>query len=236
MKARCLSLVYLTCRAACSTSLQRGSWQDGRYGFRRCIVNSCLWTYQGRSDGIVTSPCLRTLDGDEWLRRSVFIGSVLSGVLRIIHPDQYRAGMEVMRSMRRSILENRCLSRWPSVFNAITLISDRHCPMHRDSGGAFYLYDMLISVGSYTSAPMCLMPLGVQVRNSPGTVVAFSGSAIRHGVAEADGHRICHALYMRESLHRYCGVQPCGWMTQNCFAPWIGKYHEYTRRAVIKTI
>ena len=149
----------------------------------------------------------------------MLIGSVLSGILRIIHPDQYRAGVEVMCIMQHRCTQNQYLSRWTSVFNAITLISDRHCPMHRDVGGDFHLYDMLISVGSYSSAPMCLMPLGVQVPNSPGTLVAFSGTGLRHGVASANGHRICHALYMRRSLQLYCAVNPCGWMTQECFAP-----------------
>lgn len=130
--------------------------------------------------------------------------------------------MEVLRSMNRSTAHRHCLSRWTSVFNAVTLVVGRHCPMHRDTGGDFHLYDILTSVGDYTSAPMCLMPLGVQVRNSPGTMVAFSGFGIRHGVAEADGHRICHALYMRKSLQRYCAIRPCTWMTQKVFAPWLG--------------
>ena len=139
-----------------------------------------------------------------------------------MHPDQYRAGMEVLQRLGSYPHAPRDLSQWPSIFNAITLISDRHCPMHRDTNGDFHLYDILISVGEYTSAPMCLMPLGIQIANSPGTVVGYSGFAIRHGVAPADGHRLGHAFYMRRSLHSYTGVRPCGWMTQECYRSWIG--------------
>ena len=94
--------------------------------------------------------------------------------------------------------------------------------VHRDVGGDFHLYDILTSVGEYTSAHMCLMPLGIQIRNAPGTLTAFSGAAVRHGVAPADGHRICHALYMRKALHAYSAVHPCGWMTRGKFAQWMG--------------
>lgn len=66
------------------------------------------------------------------------------------------------------------------------------------------------------------MPLGLQVLNSPGTVLGFSGTAFRHGVAQADGARVCHALYMRESLQRFTNVRPCGWMTQEIYSKWIG--------------
>ena len=146
----------------------------------------------------------------------------MSGVLRIMHPEQYRAGMEVLRKLQNDRHSPEELWRWTSIFNAITLISGRHCPMHRDTSGDFHLYDILLSVGEYTSAPMCLMPLGIQISNSPGTLVGYSGFAIRHGVAPADGTRIGHAFYMRKSLQSYSSVRPCGWMTQECYHMWIG--------------
>ena len=151
------------------------------------------------------------------------MGTILSGILRIIHPEQYRAGMDVIRYIQQTTDAGHKIGHWTSVFNAVTLISDRHCPMHRDTGGDFRLYDIVTSVGDYTSAPMCLMPCGIQIRNSPGTLVAFSGAAIRHGVAPADGHRLCHAFYMRKSLQDHSAVRSCGWMTQSWYMGWLGR-------------
>ena len=177
---------------------------------------------KGRNDGLRSSPFLKSTDGQQWLERSILSSAVLSGILRIMHPQQYRAGVEALQRLHHYPNAPSELQRWPSIFNAITIISSRHCPMHRDTGGDFHMYDILASIGDYTSARMCLMPLGIQISNSPGTVVGYSGLAIRHGVAPADGPRVCHALYMRSSLQEYTGVRPCGWMQQECYRRWIG--------------
>lgn len=67
------------------------------------------------------------------------------------------------------------------------------------------------------------MPLGIELPNSPGSICGLSGKAFRHGVADADGGRVCHAFYMRKSLHDFTKVRPCGWMTQEVYRQWIGK-------------
>lgn len=148
-------------------------------------------------------------------------GALISGMLRIMHPEQYQMALQMFKTIGGEG-EFAVMDLWPSVFSAVTVVANRRCPLHRDESGYFPWFDILASVGMYTKAPLELQPLGVQVYNGPGTVVAFSGSGIRHGVAAADGSRICYAFYMRESVQDFVGVRPAGWMSQERYRPWIG--------------
>ncbi|KAK7676856.1 hypothetical protein QCA50_020192 [Cerrena zonata] len=178
---------------------------------------------EGREDSLITSPILRSARGKQWMRDMAEAGTLLSGVLRIMHPDQYRMGYEVMTGLMHYEQVNLALSTWPSVFNAATVISNRCCPMHRDNKGSFPLFDILISTGDYSNAPISILPVGIQFPNSPGSMCGFSGFGFRHGVAGADGARICHAFYMRRELQIFTGVVPCSWMTQDVYRRWIGE-------------
>jgi len=46
-------------------------------------------------------------------------------------------------------------------------------------------------------------------------MIAFSGRIVRHGVHEVEGDQIVWAWYMRDSVHIYAGVPPCGWARVN---------------------
>ena len=150
------------------------------------------------------------------------IGAILSGILRIMHPDQYRLGIQTLHAMERFSKVNRALKQWPTLFSAIAIIANRASPMHREQKGHFQLFDVLLSVGGYNLAPLMVEPLGIQMKNGPGTLYGFSGRLCRHGVAFADGARICYALYMRPEIPRFCEVYPCGWMTQNTYKEFVG--------------
>ena len=177
---------------------------------------------QGKRQGLTTSPFISTQHGATWTTDMQEVGWLLSGILRIMHPAQYRMAYQVSEVMMQDEAFHHRLASWPIIFQAITVIANRRCPLHRDSKGSFHLFDLLASVGSYNRAPLYLHPLGVQVPNVSGTVTAFSGRAFRHGVAAADGSRICYALYMRDSLRRFAKVRPPGPMLQEVYAPWVG--------------
>lgn len=139
-----------------------------------------------------------------------------------MHPDQYRMGYQVMRQLAHYPRVQECLTRWPSIFNALTVVSNRGCPMHRDHKGSFPLFDILASTGHYSSAPWLVMPLGLQLPNRPGSICGVSGKAFRHGAVLADGPRLCHAFYMRKELQDFTNVLPCSWMTQDVYSAWMG--------------
>ncbi|KAK7685819.1 hypothetical protein QCA50_011165 [Cerrena zonata] len=178
--------------------------------------------HQGKASGLKTSPFLTTSAGELWMKNFFDAGSIISGILRIMHPDQYRMQWETVQVLRHDSRFTAIFDVWPSIFAAISVIANRQAPLHRDPNGNYYWYDILVSVGRYTTAYLCLEPIGFQIRNRPGTVVGFSGKGIRHGVAEADGQRYCHAFYLRTDVQQYCNVRGAGCMTQEVFRRWVG--------------
>ena len=152
------------------------------------------------------------------------VGGILSGILRIMHPDQYRVGYEVLQCLATVSECGDVLATWPTVFHTVSIISNRSSPLHRELKGCFPYFDLLVSVGDYSQAPLELWPLGLQLQNSSGTICGVSGKAFLHGVAEPDGPRFCHALYMRKDLQEFVTVKPCSWMTQSVYSNSIGNH------------
>lgn len=128
--------------------------------------------------------------------------ALYSAMLRIMHPEQYEASQRLSAELRKQLNLRAVLSRWGALpFNAVTFVSNRESPYHRDSKTALRLFDIMTSVGSYSNAPMHLPGLGIVVQNYPGTVIALSGRTFQHGVPAFDGDRICYAMYVREALY-----------------------------------
>lgn len=148
--------------------------------------------------------------------------SIVSGVLYIIHPEQYQMGRSIQDQMIR---RNRCAStvrNWPSVMSALSVISNRETPYHRDNQSRMPWFDILTSVGPYTIAPLYLSPFRFRVNNTPGSICAFSGMAMRHAVRKCQLSRISFAWYMREYVRDGEFVHPAGWMVQSVYRDLIG--------------
>ncbi|KAK7681501.1 hypothetical protein QCA50_015233 [Cerrena zonata] len=178
--------------------------------------------WEGKHEGLATSPFLRSPRGRQWVQGVSEVGMLLSGVLRIMHPDQYRMMYETQKAIATDSRFEASISNWPFIFNATTIVANRRCRLHRDTRGSMQLFDLLVSVGRYQNAPFFLHPAGLQIPNSPGTIVAFSGKAFPHGVAKANGSRVCHAFYMRQSLQIFTKVRPSEWMKQEVYRQWVG--------------
>lgn len=146
----------------------------------------------------------------------------MSGVLNIIHPEQYRMGRKIQETMKRRGRCSSTLSYWPSVQSAFSIISNRETPFHRDYQSRMSWFDMLTSIGLYDIAPLYLSPLGIRIDNRAGTICAFSGSALRHGVRKCKMPRISFAWYTRENVREGECVQPASWMTQSTYKDCIG--------------
>ena len=179
-------------------------------------------TMQGKLEGLRSSPTLSTTLGHAWMNENLEPFGIIFGIARIMHPEQYVMGMSMLRAMTRTSKFSQVLPRWPSVFSALSVVVNRMCPMHREQKGDCRFFDILASCGQYTSTSLHLQPVGFQIPNGPGTVVGFSGKALRHGVGHADGDRTCIAFYMRESIRSCFRVRPCGWMRQEVYRECIG--------------
>lgn len=105
---------------------------------------------------------------------------------------------------------------------ALSIICNRETPYHRDTQSRMQWYDLLTSVGPYTIAPLYLSPFRFRINNPPGSMSAFSGMAMRHGVRKCARARISLAWYMRESVRAGEFVEPAGWMSQTVYRELIG--------------
>ena len=87
--------------------------------------------------------------------------SILSAILRIIHPNLYYTGRSAMVKLMEDKERLQCpqdseaiLALWPTMFNAISVLSNRVSPFHRDTKSQAEWYDMLVTVGPYSNAAM----------------------------------------------------------------------------------
>ncbi|KAG2737322.1 hypothetical protein P692DRAFT_20762067, partial [Suillus brevipes Sb2] len=98
------------------------------------------------------------------------------------------------------------LQYWASVFNTLSIISNRETPNHRDHLSMPECFDILTTAGNYSNARMSMPSLQLEFKYDPGCMIAFSGRIVRHGVHAVQGDRIAWAWYMRDSVHIYAGV------------------------------
>lgn len=160
-----------------------------------------------------TSPDCR-----RWLEEMSETSALFSAMLRIMHPDQYAAGREAVEELFTSPEKLAdpedtisLLPLWSSVFNGVSIISNRESPPHRDSKTRFEWFDILTTNGNYSDGWLNLPGLQLKLAYNPGTVVAFSGKLLLHEVKAVEGDRVCLAYYMRDCIHKFLGVGPAGW-------------------------
>ncbi|KDQ48874.1 hypothetical protein JAAARDRAFT_201381 [Jaapia argillacea MUCL 33604] len=112
----------------------------------------------------------------------------MSAILRVIHPKLYDAGR---LALTRLMLEDKdvqdVLKVWPSVYSAMSVISNHLTPPHLDTQSQASWYDLLATVRPYPDAAMELPRLGLRLSYSSGTVVGFAGILLRHCVPANDG-------------------------------------------------
>lgn len=134
-----------------------------------------------------------------------------SAALRVMHPKLYLASVTTQINLARWAVESglrdvcTCLQFWASVFNCVSVICNRQCPLHRDPRSTPEGFDIMTSVGHYGDGVMTLSNLGIQLQYNSGVMVACSGHIVRHGVT-CTGDRIVWAWFMRDSLHNFVGT------------------------------
>lgn len=137
-----------------------------------------------------------------------------SAILSIMHPDLYDSGRTTMLRLTKQTDLHPALVLWPSVFNAVTVLSNRSTPYHRDSKSRAPWYDMLATIGQYKGAIMDLPSIRLKLAYGPGSVIAMGGKVIRHGVSDCQGDRVCLAYYMRDTVHERMETEAAQWMKQ----------------------
>ena len=156
------------------------------------------------------------------MKRCEDASSLVSGILNIIHPSQYAMGWHIHNQLITKQICSKDILAWPSMFSALSIISNRSTPFHRDDQGGVAWYDILTSIGQYVKAPLYLSPFAFRIDNCPGTLCAFSGMSLRHGVRKCKESRISFAWYMREKIRVGEGIPAAGWMRQGWYSEVVG--------------
>ena len=149
----------------------------------------------------------------QWITNSAAIGVLTGALLSITHPNLYDAGINCLSKLGQDERLRSAVSKWPFLANAITVISNRQSPLHRDGASSrASWYDILLSVGGDASTYLDLWSLGVRCKYDSGSCALFSGRIIIHGVSESQNDRVCVAMYMKDNLHERAGVEAPGFV------------------------
>jgi hypothetical protein len=157
-------------------------------------------------------------DTIRWLVKSKEAFLLVGGILSIIQPELYKLGIQALERLLNNptVCKEpaelvKILQLWYSPFSAVSVISNRSTPLHRDIGGRPQWLDLLIAVGEYKHGRFELPGIGLTLKYDPGTAVAFSGKIFRHG-AHCVGDRACIAFYMRDNVLDRLGLPVGKWL------------------------
>jgi hypothetical protein len=145
----------------------------------------------------------------------------LNLTLSLIHLELFKSGLLMLRKLRQLEGTQGIAKEWQSVYNGISIISNRQTPFHRDSKGRPEWYNTLINYSGTGGRPrLVLKDLGMDLEYLSGTVVGFCGSILQHGVGTwGNGDRVCYAHFMRESVRKCLDMPPAGWVDQTMHLP-----------------
>ena len=138
--------------------------------------------------------------------------ALLAATLSIMHLQLYTVGHESMiRLWQTASVEwdNKMLDIlwiWPSVYNTASIMANRCSPYHMDMNGKVEWFDQLLMVAGLD---MVFPRQHLRLRYNPGTMIAFFGRLLVHGVGDVEGERVCIACYMQQKVHSAFGIQPC---------------------------
>jgi len=163
------------------------------------------------------SASLRHPEGLKWIADVVEISALISAVLRICHPELYRAGLTCMDRLSADSDFTSILEVWSSMFNGVSVITNRETPMHRDRQSRPEWYDVLCTFGGDDDTVLELEDLGIWLLYRAGTIVTLSGQLLSHGVCATTAERICYAYWMGDCIHEEMQVKAPGWMDREIY-------------------
>jgi hypothetical protein len=165
------------------------------------------------------SSLLRTVAGGRFIDEISNAEILINAVTALTNRQMYHIGMEAINQLEDEVDQrwretwHANLALWPSIFSGLGVIVNRMTPSHRDRGASAQVYDLLVSLGTHTSAILNLSDVQAQLRYHPGTIVLVCGRVLRHGVETwMGGDRICWAHYVRDNVHNRLGLPRPNWV------------------------
>ena len=149
------------------------------------------------------------------------VHGIMSGILRIMHPECYHTACEAMDKIRTCPKFADLINQWGCPFNALSIIINRFCGAHRDNKSRMEYFDILASFGDFKNFVFHMESVGVQANLKPGGVVGLCGNIIVHEANECAGNRVCYAWYMRRTVQMSMEVRPAGFMNQQIYKDFV---------------
>lgn len=138
----------------------------------------------------------------------------MSAVLSVTQPALYALNRECLLQLSERPELKDHLAVWGFVFNAVSVVSNRSSPTHRDQKSGHPEYsDILVSLGGDAKTVLDLVSLGIRCKYSSGSAAVFSGNVILHGVSDSVNDRVCIAGYTRPAVHCSVGLGAANWVT-----------------------
>ncbi|KAL4063333.1 hypothetical protein J3A83DRAFT_4106819 [Scleroderma citrinum] len=136
----------------------------------------------------------------QWVSNMTILNAILSGALSIMHLKLYGLGIQGIWEMRNWAMDHHpCMYEafniFPTIFTNISIIANQYPLLHHDLHSCSSWYDILASVGDYKDHVIHIPSLDIDLMYNLGTVVAFSGHLLLHGVNSVEGNRYCLTYY-----------------------------------------
>jgi hypothetical protein len=141
--------------------------------------------------------------------------ALISAILRVIHPELYRAGLAIIRAQGEDPCLLLAIKIWASVFNGVTAISNCQTPVHVDNQSRATWFDILATVRGDSDLTFQIPEVGLHLRYTSGTIVAICGSFLLHSVPPSCEERLCYAYFMWDLVHEHAGVPTPHWVRRS---------------------
>ncbi|KAI5981387.1 hypothetical protein F5J12DRAFT_788651 [Pisolithus orientalis] len=126
----------------------------------------------------------------EWVNQMSNTNALLSVILHVFHLQMYADGREALICLGKQVEQQVDLDM-SSMYSSMSMMVNQATCYHRDINGWDPWYDMLVTVGNYPPLDFVIPTLNLQLHYNPGMIIAFSGSALEHGVGAVDSDRAC---------------------------------------------
>lgn len=187
-------------------------------------LNYRLMSFQRRQD-IVTSSTLTGKykeSGLAFLAETEETNALISGILSVIHQDQWALGMFLTCDLSSEPRLSDALCLWQSPFTALQVVNNRASPPHKDPGSAYTAMDVCAMAGDFEEGTLHFCDLKLTLPQNPGTVVAFLGRALTHEVGGWMGDRVLWVWFQRDGVAKAFDEPQPQWCYYNALRAKLG--------------
>ena len=151
--------------------------------------------------------------GLAWVAHHTEFFALVGGLLSVINPSQYTAGVATLEWLAQNSSEigkgshlAAILEVWNVPFGVITVINNWDTPTHRDTGGTNEMFDILMALGRYRLGELQVPGLGIKLHYCPGVMVILVSKILLHG-AVFEGDRACVVFHSKSNILQFIGLK-----------------------------